>query len=228
MQEVDPSDRMTNVRLKRQMLALAMDVSAACPGTVHTDYIVRGADLDAMEISDQNKLLTEQLSFLQERLQKLQAMPSDSFATPAPSALRTPASAAPTAAGLKRGREEESSSPRPRVRPPVSAAAPAAGQQRGQEDKLSSPRPRARPPVSAAPAPGQQRWREDAGWKTEGEARPRGRNRLILNGEGLNDTTPITLDGNGKIQTRDVARYCRHAAVEWIKSKAADINFQPS
>ena len=78
MQEMDPSDRMTNVRLKRQMLALAMDVSAACPGTLHTDYIVRGADLDAMEISDQNKSLTEQISFLQARLQKLQAMPSDS------------------------------------------------------------------------------------------------------------------------------------------------------
>ena len=154
---MDPSDRMTNLRLKRQMLALAMDVSAACPGTLHTDYIVRGADLDAMEISDQNKSLTEQISFLQERLQKLQAMPSDSFATPAPSALRTPASAAPTAAGLKRGREEESSSPRPRVQPPVSAAAPAAGQQRGREDESPSPRPRARPPVSAAPAAGQQR-----------------------------------------------------------------------
>ena len=228
MQEMDPSDRMTNLRLKLQMLALAMDVSAACPGTVHTDYIVRGADLDAMEISDQNKSLTEQISFLQARLQKLQAMPCDSFATPAPSALQTPASAAPTAAGLKRGRGEESSSPRPRVRPAVSAAARAAGQQRGREDESSSPGPRARPPVSAAPAPGQQRWREDAGWKTEGEARPRGRGRLILNGEGLNDTTPITLDGNGKIQTRDVARYCRHAAVEWIKSKAADINFQPT
>ena len=63
MQVMDPSDRMTNVRLKRQMLALAMDVSAACPCTLHTDYIVLGAelapriaDLDAMEISDQNKL----------------------------------------------------------------------------------------------------------------------------------------------------------------------------
>ena len=78
MQEMDPSDRMTNVRLKRQMLALAMDVSAACPGTLNTDYIVLGADLDAMEISDQNKSLTEQISFLQARLQKLQAMPSDS------------------------------------------------------------------------------------------------------------------------------------------------------
>ena len=80
MQEMDPSDRMTNVRLNRQMLALVMDVSAACPGTLHTDYIVRGADLDAMEISDQNKSLTEQISssFLQARLQKLQAMPSDS------------------------------------------------------------------------------------------------------------------------------------------------------
>ena len=94
------------------MLALVMDVSAACPCTLHTDYIVWGADLDAMEISDQNKSLTEQISFLQARLQKLQAMPCDSFATPAPSALRTPASAAPTAAGLKRGRGEESSSQR--------------------------------------------------------------------------------------------------------------------
>ena len=104
MQEMDPSERVTNLRLKREMLVLAMNVSAACPGTLHKDYIQHKDELDAMEISEQNESLTEHIEFLQARLQKLQSMPRDSFATPPPSVLLTPASAAPTAEGLKRGR----------------------------------------------------------------------------------------------------------------------------
>ena len=55
--------------------------------------------------------------------------PRDSFLTPPPSALRTPSSAAPTAAGVKcRIEDEHSDSPRPRVRPgPGLRARPAGG-----------------------------------------------------------------------------------------------------
>ena len=51
MQDMDPSEtltertRITNLQLKREMLALAMDVSAACPGTLHTDYILHKDDV---------------------------------------------------------------------------------------------------------------------------------------------------------------------------------------
>ena len=74
-----PSDRMTNLRLKREISALAKDVSTACPGTLHTDYILHKDELDPMEISEQNESLTEPIQFLQARLQKLQPMPSDSL-----------------------------------------------------------------------------------------------------------------------------------------------------
>ena len=72
-----------------------------------------------MEISEQNEVLTEHLHFLQETLQKMaRIQPCDSFAMPPPSALRTPASAVPTAAGVKRGLEgEHADSPRPCARP---------------------------------------------------------------------------------------------------------------
>ena len=75
--------------------------------------------VDAMEISEQNEVLTEHLHFLQETLQKMaRIQPCDSFAMPPPSALRTPASAVPTAAGVKRGLEgEHADSPRPCARP---------------------------------------------------------------------------------------------------------------
>ena len=48
---MDPSDRRTNLRLKREMLVLAMDVSAACPGTNLNNYFLHKDELDAMEIS---------------------------------------------------------------------------------------------------------------------------------------------------------------------------------
>ena len=52
--------------------------------------------------------------------------PCDSFATPPPSALRTPASAAPTASRVKCGLEDEhADSPRPRVRPASARGWPA-------------------------------------------------------------------------------------------------------
>ena len=172
---MDQSDIRKNYRLGREVLTLARNVSRANPGTSLQDYILRADDLQTVEISVQNEMLTEQLCFLQDMLQPIKEMPPrDTIGTPPP---------------------------------PPSAL---------------------RPPVFAAPAAGQQRGREDAGWKTECEAKPRGRGRLILNGEGLDDTTQLTLDGNGKIQPRDVVRYCRRAAVEWIQSKAEDISFQPT
>ena len=45
-------------------LSAAMNLSAACPGTLHTDYIVHKDDLDSMEISEQNESLTEHIEFL--------------------------------------------------------------------------------------------------------------------------------------------------------------------
>ena len=107
IRERDPSDRRTNFRLKRDVMVLATEVSKANPGTTMMHYNLHKEDLDQMEISEQNEVLTEHLHCLQEMLGKMDRIPPcDSFATPPPSALQTPASAAPTAVGVKRGRED--------------------------------------------------------------------------------------------------------------------------
>ena len=124
---MDLSDRRTNFRLKGEMLALVMEVSCMNPGSTQKDYNLLQEGLDAMEFffSEQNAVLTEHLHFLQETSQrKARIQPRDSFAMPPPSALRScglppsPASAVPTAAGVKRGLEgEHADLPRPWARP---------------------------------------------------------------------------------------------------------------
>ena len=42
------------------------------------------------------------------------------------------------------------------------------------------------------------------------------------------DTTPFSYDADGRLARRELARYCRHAAVLWIGSKAAETSFQPT
>ena len=44
--------------LKREMLALPMDVSDTCPGTNLNNYILHKVELDATEFSEQNEVLT--------------------------------------------------------------------------------------------------------------------------------------------------------------------------
>ena len=68
---MDLSDSRTNFRLKREVLSLAMEVSSANPGSTQKDYNLRQEDLDTMEISEQNEVLTDHLHFLQETLQKM-------------------------------------------------------------------------------------------------------------------------------------------------------------
>ena len=70
---MDLSDSRTNFRLKREVLASAMEVFSANPGSTQKDYNLRQEDLDAMEISEQNEVLTEvteHLHFLRDTLQK--------------------------------------------------------------------------------------------------------------------------------------------------------------
>ena len=65
---MDLSDRRTNFRLKREVLALAIEVSRANPSLTQKDYNLPQENLDAMEISEQNEVLTEHHHFLLETL----------------------------------------------------------------------------------------------------------------------------------------------------------------
>ena len=50
----------------------------------------------------------------------------------------------------------------------------------------------------------------------------------MLDSVGLDDdTTSFSYDADGRLAKRELARYCRRAAVLWIGSKAADTSFQP-
>ena len=55
---MDLSDRRTNFRLKHEVLAQAMEVSSANSCSTQKDYNLLQEDLDAMEISEQNEVLS--------------------------------------------------------------------------------------------------------------------------------------------------------------------------
>ena len=117
MREIDLSDRQTNLRLKLEVLRLATRVSASSLCTTVADYALIRGELDGLEISEQNHSLNYHLLVLQEIFQDtlLRLMqPRDSIVTHPPSAQLAPASSASAAgvhAVLKRGREDEQSSP---------------------------------------------------------------------------------------------------------------------
>ena len=121
---MDPFDGQINFKLKREVLRLATRISAASPGSTVADYtLILGEliQLNGLEISEQNRALSNHLLFLQDMLQEMLQVPSrHSIATPPPSLPWTPASAAFAGAagahtGLQRGGQDElSSQPGPR------------------------------------------------------------------------------------------------------------------
>ena len=54
---MDPSDSQTNLKLKYDMLRLAIRTSAVSPGSTVNDYNLMLGDLDGLEISEQNQAL---------------------------------------------------------------------------------------------------------------------------------------------------------------------------